>query len=514
MKYFFLPFLLALVQICFGQAAGTIDAGYGTAGIATTGFGVSTSESFASAVQPDGKVVAAGNYTTGGNAKIAFVRYSSAGVIDPTFGTNGKLQIVTPFASIIKAIHILPNGNILAAGVANTSATTPRPILVRLTSAGAVDATFGTAGQVAFDGGLNGINDIKIDASGKIVGCGRLVTGPTDLVVFRLNANGTPDATFGTAGFAKVPSGGNLVTATRVAIQGTKIIVSGFFNPPNTFARAITARLNANGTLDTTFGTAGKFVSALGGEYEFADNVAVAPDQKIVHSGRIQIGNAVQVLSFRLTENGQLDATYGTAGKANFSVGTIAEECQGLAIQSDGKVLLGGTSNITGGKRAFIVRLTKAGVKDTGFGTAGQTLAPSGTISTINGLIIQSDKKIVAAGTATPSGATSFSTFRFNGGTYVGTEEPSLVEAAALFPNPAAAGTEVQLQLDMLASDVVQIELYSLDGSQVALLQKETTLTTDKNQIALRIPAGLAGGMYFVQVRGTQFQHQQVLIVE
>jgi uncharacterized delta-60 repeat protein len=511
MKQYLLLFMLGMAQLCFGQTAGTLDSGFGAAGIATTAFGISNSEAFAVAVQPDGKIITAGNYTTGGNAKIAFVRYSSAGVIDPTFGTNGKLQINTSTPSIIRALYVLPNGNIMAGGVMGS-----KPVLVRITSAGVADATFGMAGILAFDGGLNGINDLKFEGgnTGKIIGCGKLTTGPTDLVVFRLNADGTPDATFGTAGFAKAPTGGNLVTATRVQFQGDKIIVAGYFNSVGTSQKAICMRLNKNGTVDNTFGTAGKFVSAFGNTNEFADNMTVAPDKKIVLSGRQQVGS-VQTLCFRLTENGTLDNTFGTNGKVNFAVGATADECQGLVVQGDGKVVLAGNTAAGAGKNAFIMRLTKAGAKDATFGTAGQTIVTSGAISSINGLFIQPDKKILAAGIATPTGNTgSFSTFRFNGGTYTSTEEPSLVQNAKLYPNPAAAGSELQLDLEMRASDVAQVTLFGLDGQQVALLQPELTLAAGKNQVQLRVPASVSAGMYVVRVTGKRFQHQEMLILE
>ncbi len=491
------------------QAAGTLDTGFGTTGIVATGFGVSTSEAFAVRIQPDGKIVLAGNYTTGGDAKIAFVRLLANGTYDPAFGSNGRLQINTPSGpSIVRAIAILPNGSILGGGVLAN-----KPMLVRITSAGVEDATFGNNGIVEFDGGLNGITDIKIDASGMIVGCGRLTTNPNALVVFRRKPDGSADNTFGTNGFAQVPTGGGLSTATRIALQGDKILVSGFFNSSGAIYKTATARLNSNGSLDNTFGTAGIFKTSFGNTNEYGDNMIVQSDNKILLCGRIFAGGSVQTLVYRLNENGTLDTSFGTNGKYNFSAGGSGDECTALAQQTDGKILVGGNTLVGNNRQAFIARLTKAGQKDTGFGTNGQTNVTSGQTAKFSNFALQPDNKIVAAGISTPGTVGVFSAFRFHSGSVVSNHDiPSTLTASAVYPNPALSNTTLSYSVTLNSADHATLALYSLDGRLVYSFVQMVHLKAGQNQTTLQLPA-IAKGQYLLRVVGRGFTDTKPILI-
>jgi uncharacterized delta-60 repeat protein len=501
MKHSLLVLLLGASQIIFGQA-GLLDPTFGTNGIASTPFGISVSEAMASAVQSDGKIVATGLYSSGGTGKVAFTRYNSNGMLDATFGTNGKVQINTSGESVMKAVHILSNGSIIAGGT-----FAAKPLLVRLTNTGALDPSFGTSGQVTFDGGLNGINDIKIDGNGKIVGCGRLTTAPSSLVVFRRNADGSVDNTFGTAGFAMVPTGGGLSTATRVVMQGAKIIVTGYFFSMAGSYNSMTARLNANGTLDATFGTAGKTESAFSSGYEYAENIALTPDNKIILSGRLaNVTPNVKSLVWRLTENGMPDNTFGTNGNASFAAGVTADDCKALAVQSDGKILLAGFTLVGTSKQGYIMRLNKNGTLDTSFGTSGITTTVSGANTGGYTLRIQNDNKILMSGFSTPSSTQIFSVLRYQSGSVVGANEPesSLVSAQA-YPNPVTSGDVLTYKLALTASDIAQVSLFTQDGRLVSILKVNEKLSLGANQLELNLPSALAAGQYFITVKGETF---------
>jgi uncharacterized delta-60 repeat protein len=505
---------LCSAQFLFGQAAGTLDNTFNTTGVVATAFSVAgSSEAFDVARQADGKLVVAGNYTASGSARAGLARYNANGTLDNTFGAAGKVLVAGVGNTILRTVKVLSDGKILAAGnsvlvVGGTS----KPVLMKFTSAGVADATFGTGGILEIGGGLNGINDIKLDGT-KILGCGRLVTGPTSLVAFRLNANGTPDMTFGTGGYASLPSGGNLAVANRVGLQDGKVIVAGSFNPSGSTQKSIVGRLNADGTVDATFGTGGKFVSAFGATNEFCDNFAIQSDASIVACGRTQVGNAIQILAYRLTKTGALDATFGTGGKVTYAVGTLGEDCTAIAIQTDGKILLGGNSVIAGGKNAYIMRLTKAGAKDATFGTAGQTKYTTGVISNLASIQIQPDLKVVAAGNSYLGNTLTFSAYRFNAGTYTGTEEPSTLLGAQLFPNLIEAGINATYALELEASDYAHFSLYSTDGRLVTVLDSQP-VSSGKQEITVQIPAHVPTGTYFLVVKGSRFRDTQSVMVK
>jgi uncharacterized delta-60 repeat protein len=508
MRLIQLLFLSAFSVAVWGQA-GNLDTGFGTTGVVSTSFGIANSEAFASAIQPDGKIVTGGNYTTGGNAKIAFVRYQSNGTLDATFGTNGRVQINTASgASVVRVVALLSNGSILGAGT-----LAGKPMLVRLTSAGVADATFGTNGIVEFDGGLSGITDMKVDGTGKIVGCGRLTSNPNALVVFRRNTDGTADNTFNMTGFlqvAQVPAGGGQATPSRIAFQNGKILITGFFFDGSKF-KSVTARVNTNGTVDNTFGSGGRFVTAFGNTNEYGDNMVVQPDNKIVFCGRIQVGSGVQTLVYRITENGALDTGFGTNGKYNFAAGGTADECTALAVQTDGKILIGGNT-LMASKQAFIVRLSKTGQKDTGFGTSGQTNLSAG--SNLSGFALQNDAKIVAAGYSTTGTAINFSTFRFNAGAVVGNDDiASILASSSVYPNPVSAtASSFQYKVQLDASDRAQAAIYGLDGKLVYQFNAVLDLQNGENIQTLELPT-LPQGQYLLRVVGGQFTDTKTLMV-
>lgn len=131
------------------------------------------------------------------------------------------------------------------------------------------------------------------------------------------------------------------------------------------------ARLNTDGTLDTTFGTGGKVVTDLSGIADQAFAIAIQSDGKIVVAGSTTVGPPTQALPtiLRYTPGGGLDSTFGTGGVAylNSALGTVLTV---LAVRSDGKIITGGGL----GPNLVLLRLNSNGGLDTNFGSAGKLL--------------------------------------------------------------------------------------------------------------------------------------------
>ncbi len=268
-----------------------------------------------------------------------------------------------------------------------------------------------------------------VQSDGKIL----LASGPThsnnlnSFTITRLTAAGVPDSTFGTAGRVNVPFSDGFtfhdVRPSAIAVRPNgKIIVVGFALPaPSSFIPDFAVvQLNANGTLDTQFGTGGKltfgFEATSANEDERATAVALQPDGKVVVVGTVSrnnvTGSRYDVFGVaRLTEAGGFDPTFGVGGKLTFGfdlaspAGATDDSARSVAIRPDGKIVVGGHAKThTGGFDFAVAQLTPAGVLDPTFGTGGKaTLAfdlGGDKYDTLDTLLLQPDGRIVLAGSA------------------------------------------------------------------------------------------------------------------
>jgi uncharacterized delta-60 repeat protein len=291
-----------------------------------------------------------------------------------------------------------------------------------LLSASSLDPTFGNGGMTtiplfANSGNIADGKIVALQADGKIVVVGEMVTNnDVDFAVARLNADGSLDAGFGTGGKTTIPfnfGGTRDALATGVALQSDgKIVVVGSADTgaPGAFDFAA-ARLNADGSLDATFGSGGKTTIPFdlgGSNNDDAHGVALQADGKIVVVGSADTGapGGTDIAAARLNPNGSLDATFGTGGKATVDVsgaGGADFGAEAMTLQSDGKIVLAGATSGgfgTGHGSGFtIVRLSAAGTLDTGFGNAGMATVDTGPPpEDVGGVAIQPNGRILASG--------------------------------------------------------------------------------------------------------------------
>jgi uncharacterized delta-60 repeat protein len=289
---------------------GTLDASFGTGGIVTTDFGVSA-EATSAVVQADGKIVAAGYANLNGGQSFALARYNSNGTLDTTFGTGGKMGTAFDSGGFSYAqafsVAVQPDGRIVAAGYAEIGACLFNGLelpcfdlaLARYDSNGSLDASFGTGGRVTTD--FASPNDqaksVAVQLDGKIVVAGEaspFINRGFDFALARYNSNGTLDTTFGTSGKVTTDfAGSNDVPSEPygVALQGDgKIVVIGQTLVGDVYDFAL-ARYNTNGTLDTSFGTSGKLTTDYAGGYDVPFSVAVQPDGNILLAGGATINS-------------------------------------------------------------------------------------------------------------------------------------------------------------------------------------------------------------------------------
>ena len=280
-------------------------------------------QAYAVAIDSNNKIIVAG---TSGN-DFAVVRYTTAGTLDTTFSTDGKLttDIGSSTDDTAYAVAIDSNNKIIVAGTSGNDFA-----VVRYTTAGALDTTFSTDGKLTTDIGSSTDDTayaVAIDSNNKIIVAG---TNGADFAVVRYTTAGALDTTFDTDGKLTTDIGSSTDdTAYAVAIDSNnKIIVAGTNGADFAVVRYTTA-----GALDTTFDTDGKLTTDFGSGSEHASGVAIHSDGKIAVGG----GDGSKLLLARYTSAGALDTTFDTDGKVTRDgAPTVA----GVAFQSDGKILV------------------------------------------------------------------------------------------------------------------------------------------------------------------------------
>jgi len=289
------PDLPSTFAIARYNSDGSLDTGFGTSGKVS---GSVNGIARAVAIQPDGKIVLAGELELEQSNGIfvsdfTVARFNANGSLDLAFGTGGTGQVATDVGGAANSgrnLVLQPNGAIVVSGTPQCSG---RPEcehtdVVRYNANGTLDASFGSGGKLTL-AGVDVGQGLARQADGKLVLVGTVVqsTAPATarFVLMRLNADGGPDTTFGSAGTASTALSEN-ATASGIALQADgKLVVVGT-RALSVNANFIVARYNSNGSLDTGFANAGALSIDFFGSDDVGENVLVQPDGRIVVGGQ------------------------------------------------------------------------------------------------------------------------------------------------------------------------------------------------------------------------------------
>jgi uncharacterized delta-60 repeat protein len=336
-------------------------------------------------VQPNGRIVVAG----GGAAASSFcvARLRTNGALDTTFGSGGKR--VVDFGGAAESVYgaaLQPDGKIVLAGGSDL-----RVAVARLKPNGSLDTMFSGDGKKTFSWGtLSRSSAVVVQPNGKIVLAG--FSGPEggNIQVARLNANGGLDTTFGTGGMVPVDFGGDDFGLAMARQANGRILVAG----RSSVGGAVVARLRASGTLDPSFGVDGRRTILGGGS---AGAVLVQPDRKIVVAGNAS-GSQVMTVT-RLKPDGLLDSTFDGDGTATIDFGSLADLANDALLQPDGKIVVAGYKQ--DGEDVAVARLNPDGSPDATFGAGGKATVDFGVATFGNAVALQKNGRIVVAGQRT-----------------------------------------------------------------------------------------------------------------
>jgi len=313
-------------------------------------------------------------YNYSGSAAYSIARLNTDGRKDTTFNS------ILGFGNTVYSLAIQSDQKILMGGTFSYYGGSVTNNIARLNTDGTQDFTFKTGG------GFNAsVNNLAIQSDQKIIAASTFTTysGSSANGIARLNLDGTLDATFvtgsGFLGYARFIGG--------LGIQSNqKIVVGGDFSEYSGSHSRRIARINTDGTFDSTFNTGAIYNTS--GFSDVVYSLAIQSDQKIIVGGNFlsYAGSYSQFLA-RLNTDGTLDNTFST---------DIDGPVLTLAIQSDQKIIVGGGFNTYSGVTTHnIVRLNINGTIDTTFNTGG------GFSNSVSALALQSDQKILVGGSFT-----------------------------------------------------------------------------------------------------------------
>lgn len=272
-------------------ANGQLDTTFGnSSGFVITDVGGVESSAWDIALQSNGKIIVSGYWSTATDYSMVIIRYNNDGSLDESFGEDGtgivKLPIVAGNGSDAYAVTVQSDGKIVAVGFYGDPEGDSAIQLVRLTTTGRLDASFGTNGikRTAITSGYDAAYGVAIQSDNKIVVAG--VAEPAAVIV-RYNTDGSEDTSFGTNGTGiMLMELGTSAYGRGIAIQpDDKIVIGGFYFQSLSQVRGFMRRYTSSGSVDTTFGTQGTVITELNVSYEAITNLTMQPDGKIIAAG-------------------------------------------------------------------------------------------------------------------------------------------------------------------------------------------------------------------------------------
>lgn len=411
-----------LTHATLGQP-GTIDLSWNVIGRVMTPIGSGNNQANAMVVQPDGKVLLAGHCYADIHANFCALRYNANGTLDMSWNGTGK--VMTPVGGnydLASAVALQPDGKVLLAGYC-IDGLYFNFCSQRYNSDGSLDNSWNGTGTVMTRISSNDDEAIAIalQPDGKVLLAGYCSNGTNyDFCAVRYNADGTLDNNWNTTGTAITPVGTSHDQATAVAVQPDgKVLLAGRCLDGTTYDFCA-VRFKTDGTLDTAWNGSGKVITPVGGDDDFASTVTLQSDGKVVVAGYCYNGELSDFCAVRYHSNGTLDSDWNGTGKVITRIGRRNDYGVDSVLQPDGKLILAGTC-INGGNTDFCVaRYDPHGALDASWSGTGTVITPVGnSFDQASAIALQSDGKVLVAGSCRNGTNDAFCALRYDGGPFV-----------------------------------------------------------------------------------------------
>ncbi len=341
--------------------------------------------------------------------------------IDPTFGEEGVVIVdrggIDNVSWSVHGIAVQPDGRILLASRGGRPSDTDA-MVVRLLEDGAVDLSFGTDGSALVDfNAFDSAHGLALQADGRIVlGINSLIDdgASPESAVARLNANGTLDTSFGIGGIRGVDFVGDTDASNGVFLGADgKIVFGGQSCCAATGFDMALARLNSDGSLDPSFGIAGVAGVDLLGFDEFGTPIAVFADGRILGIAKAWTGSGFDIALARYLQNGNLDPSFGTAGVVAIDFGSDDGPGDAIVLAGGGILVVGATRE--GGVGDFAIsRHAVDGALDATFANNGRYTLDLGGDESLAAALELPDGRLVLGGRTDHNGDRDFAILILN----------------------------------------------------------------------------------------------------
>lgn len=380
--------------------AGILDASFNGTGVTRTPVSTTRETNGGLAIQDTGQIIVGGDTYDNVDYDFYLAAFNADGTLDTTFGVNGETKTDFGIGFDNASVTAIQNdGKILLAGHTVTGSQYDTG-LARYNPDGSLDSTFGSGGLVTstVSSSYEKAHDIALQPDGKILLAGMWAASYWGASVIRYNNDGSLDTSFGTAGVVNIYQPPTDSAATALALQTDgKIVVAGYSKP-----NFLLARYNSNGTPDLSFGSGGRVITPrLGPSNDQWNDVAIQSDGKIVVAGTTFSGTTVRdIIVARYNSDGSLDSTFNGTGLLAYAISKQADEALRLYLQVDGKIVFGGYTNTGYRNTSFVGRINTDGTFDSTFNGNGFAFLPleeniDGSLEM--GIEMQTDGKIVIA---------------------------------------------------------------------------------------------------------------------
>ncbi len=363
----------------------------------------------------------------------SFSSAKAQGAGDLYTGFNGTGYYMQDFYNnidVINDIAVQEDNKIVAVGVSFTAAWSVEVNIIRVMPDGLPDVDFGTIGVVNYAPPVTGYYEAHaitaiIKDDGKILVAGGVLNENFifDFLMIQLNPDGSFDSDFGVNGISTISINQSASLAMDIAIDDNgKILLTGTVANAEGMDTPAVVRINANGTLDTSFGNNGVAqVPVIHYDNDFS-SIYIQPDGKILASGHISIESSTPFLYYfaalvvRFNADGSFDNTFGTDGIVVHNQNGWDDEFYGMDLNDDGEIICGGfTKTWEDTFDMFMMKFDTDGHPVPDFGDNGVVILRKQPYNVIYDLVVQSDNKILTCGTIGQFGPgdTDFALVRF-----------------------------------------------------------------------------------------------------
>ena len=498
------------------QPAGTLDAMFDTDGIVTTSIGTANAFATTMAIQADGKLLLCGNSNNGTDNDFTIARYLENGQPDQAFHMDGKVQLdINGGDDFPEGIVVRPDNQKIIVGGYSFNGNGFDFSLAQFLPDGNPDLAFGNNGKAIEPIGTTAFaKGLALQKDGKIVIAGYSSQGTNEFTLVRWLEDGSLDFDLDGDGIVTTPIGTNSATASCLIIQpDDKILVAGqAFNDATFRWEATIARYNVDGSLDEAFDDDGITIIANFNKDLFINAIALDHEGKIIAAGYTGTSPSNnQFALMRFLPDGRPDSLFGTDGLLITPVSNQNNQANSILIQSDHKMIVGGTAEVNGADQFVLARYDREGSPDPTFGNDGKVSTPIGLIAGLNSMLFDFTGRIVASGASLNGTNFQFAAARYLNDIQTQTYDDQIAAfGISIIPNPVQDAFDLAFLLHR--EEVLTIQLFDARGNLLISYLDRMKCQSGPFRRSFNIPASLPTGVYFIQVSSSSGQRSVPIV--